>query len=75
MFREKRPFPSVRSVGLSEYMNSAPNRCVSLKFNIEDFFDNLTINNKFCNFRTKIWRILHENKSTFVFWAAVRTIL
>jgi len=47
VFREKRPFPFVRSVGLSEYMNSAPNRCVSLIFNIEDFFENLTINNKF----------------------------
>jgi len=47
VFTEKRPFPFVRSVGLSEKMNSAPNRCVSLIFNIEDFFENLTINNKF----------------------------
>jgi len=50
VFREKRPFPFVMSVGLSEYMTLTPNLCVSLIFNIEDFFEYLTINNKFVIF-------------------------
>jgi len=63
VFREKRPFPFVRSVGLSEYMNWAPNRCVSLIFNIEDIFENLTINNKFVIIEQTFWEFYMRTKA------------
>jgi len=63
VFREKHPFPFVRSVGLTEYMNSAPNRRVSLKFDKEAFFENLIINNKFVIIEQKFGEFYMRTKA------------
>jgi len=63
VFTEKRPFPFVRSVGLPEYTNSAPKRCVSSKFDNEDFFENLTINNKFVIIEEKFGEFYMRTKA------------
>ena len=72
---EKKPISLDMSVGLSEFINSAPNWRVSLKFEIEEFLKICQQNYKSCNYGNIIWGNLHEDISTFVFWTAVRTTL
>jgi len=72
---EETPISLDMPVGLSAYINSAPNRCVSLTFETETFLKICQQNNKSCNYRKIMWGNLHEDIRTFVFWTAVRTIL
>jgi len=46
-----------------------------MKFEIEDFYENLSGNSKFGYSLTKMLDTLHEDQSTYIFFTAVQNIL
>jgi hypothetical protein len=61
------------SLSPSAYISVAPTGRIFVKFDIGHFYENLSINSKFCTNRTKISGTLREDVSTFKLFTAVST--